>query len=190
MFKRILVPSFRHVQHRNSHNLLSVTESDGVRNITMVDGKTRNCLSMAMMESLIDEIRRNEDDKTLRVIVLSSTGPVFSAGHNLKELSPDKGYASQKNVFIKCHELIRSIHNSPLPVISKIDGLAAGESGDWRYYGCQLSFTFSRRFATRRFMWHRNLQFKELVFDPRRKLRHFLQHARHRNFSSDPKNEV
>lgn len=127
MFKRILVPSFRRLHVRGNHNLLQVTEVDGVRNITMVDGKTRNCLSFAMMESLIKEIKRNESDKSLRVIVLSSTGPVFSAGHNLKELSHDKGYESQRNVFNKCHELINSIIYSPLPVIAKIDGLAAGE---------------------------------------------------------------
>lgn len=127
MFKRLAVPSLRYIQTRNSSNLLTVTEVDGVRSITMVDSKTRNCLSMSMMENLIQEIKRNENEKSLRVIVLSSTGPVFSAGHNLKELSPEKGYESQKNVFNKCHELIASIIASPLPVISKIDGLAAGK---------------------------------------------------------------
>lgn len=128
MLRRFLSPSLNYVSIRKNHNLLSVTESDGIRNIQMVDGKTRNCLSIAMMESLMREIKRNEDDKSLRIIVISSTGPVFSAGHNLKELSPDKGYESQKAVFNKCHELINSIIHSPLPVISRIDGLAAGKN--------------------------------------------------------------
>lgn len=128
MFKRFLLPTCKHLHVRKNHNLLSVTEADGVRNIQMVDGKTRNCMSMAMMDGLINEIKQTEDDKTLRVIVLSSTGPVFSAGHNLKELSADKGYENQRNVFNKCHELIKSIIHSPVPVISKIDGLAAGET--------------------------------------------------------------
>jgi len=78
-----------------------------------------------MMENIMSEIKRNESDKSLRVIVLSSTGPVFSAGHNLKELSPDKGYESHKKVFNKCHELIKTINLSPVPIIAKIDGLAA-----------------------------------------------------------------
>jgi enoyl-CoA hydratase/carnithine racemase len=130
MFKRFAVPSLRFIQTRNSSNLLSVKEADGIRSICMVDAKTRNCLSMVMMENLIQEIKRNEDDKSLRVIVLSAAGHVFSAGHNLKELSPDKGYESQKNVFNKCHELITSIATSPVPVISKIDGLAAGKRLD------------------------------------------------------------
>jgi len=126
MFRRILVPSLKHLHVRRNHNLLQVTESSGVRNITLSDHKTRNCLSLEMMENLIKEIKRNESDKSLRVIVLSSSGPVFSAGHNLKELSPDKGYDSQRQVFSKCHELINTIIHSPLPVIAKVDGLAAG----------------------------------------------------------------
>lgn len=80
-----------------------------------------------MMENLIAEIKRNEDDKSLRVIVLSSSGSVFSAGHNLKELSYDKGYESHRQIFLTCHELINTIIQSPCPVIAKIDGLAAGE---------------------------------------------------------------
>ena len=127
MFRRVLIPSLNRLSVRNNHNIIAVTESDGIRNITLADSKTRNSLSMAMMENLLNEIKRNENDKSLRIIVLSSTGPVFSAGHNLKELSPDKGYENQKKVFNKCHELINAIRDSPLPIIAKIDGLAAGE---------------------------------------------------------------
>lgn len=46
----------------------------------------RNSLSLAMMENLIEAINANKNDTTLRAIVLSATGNVFSAGHNLKEL--------------------------------------------------------------------------------------------------------
>ena len=127
MLKRFLVPSLRFDQARYYSSLLSVTEVDGIRNIKMVDEKTRNCLSMSMMENLIQEIKQNENDQSLRLIVLSSSGPVFSAGHNLKELAPEKGYESHKKVFNRCHELITSIISSPVPIISKIDGLVAGK---------------------------------------------------------------
>lgn len=128
MFKRLLStsPPLSLISHiRRSHNLITVKECDGLKNIIFNDHKTRNSLSMAMMNCLIDEIKKNENDKNLRVIVLSSTGPVFSAGHNLKELSPEKSYEDRKNVFNKCHELINCIINSPLPIIAKVDGLAA-----------------------------------------------------------------
>lgn len=123
MFKRLL--SLPYSQIRRSHNLITVKEADGLRNIILNDHKTRNSLSLAMMNCLIEEIKKNEDDKSLRIILLSSTGSVFSAGHNLKELSPDKSYKDRKNVFDKCHELITCIVKSPVPIIAKVDGLAA-----------------------------------------------------------------
>jgi len=40
-----------------------------------------------MLKTLVTEIKRDEDNKDLRSIVLmSEPGKVFSAGHNLKEL--------------------------------------------------------------------------------------------------------
>ena len=107
---------------------LSVTESNGIRNIKLQDHKTRNSLSFKMMDELIDAIKSNEDDKSLRVIVLSADGSIFSAGHNLKELSTDKGYDNQKKIFDKCHDLMKTIIKSQVPIISKVDGLAAGKT--------------------------------------------------------------
>lgn len=191
MFKRFLVPSFRLIQSRNSSNLLTVSEVDGVRNITMVDGKTRNCLSMSMMENLIQEIKQNENDKSLRVIVLSSSGPVFSAGHNLKELAPEKGYESHKNVFDKCHELITSIVTSPLPVISKIDGLAAGKLKLLTLIDEKLIRNiYSCWFTASCFLRYYGLQPKKQLFYARGEFWNFLQYTRNCNFSSDTSNEV
>lgn len=46
----------------------------------------RNSLSIAMMQGLIDNISNKQNDNDLRVIVIEGEGPIFSAGHNLKEL--------------------------------------------------------------------------------------------------------
>lgn len=126
MFGRLfLFTAAFNCQIRRSHSLITVKREDGLKNITLNDYKTRNSLSMAMMSGLIEEIKRDENDKQLRIIVLSSTGSVWSAGHNLKELTPDKSYEDRKGVFDKCHELINCIINSPVPVVAKVDGLAA-----------------------------------------------------------------
>lgn len=39
-----------------------------------------------MMTHLLEAINQNKDDISLRAIVLSAKGNVYSAGHNLKEL--------------------------------------------------------------------------------------------------------
>ena len=44
----------------------------------------RNALSLGMLQQLQRDL--DPDDPDLRVIVLAHVGPVFSAGHDLKEL--------------------------------------------------------------------------------------------------------
>ncbi|XP_055372320.1 enoyl-CoA hydratase domain-containing protein 3, mitochondrial-like isoform X3 [Condylostylus longicornis] len=85
---------------------------------------------MDMMAELYNEITRNLENEALRVIVLSSTGPVFSAGHNLKEIS-DVGPEKSRKIFDRLLSIIKAIQKAPVPVIAKVDGLVTGA-------GCQL----------------------------------------------------
>jgi len=52
----------------------------------LCDYVIRNALSLAMLESLKDRLTQDVDGLDLRVIVLRANEPVFSSGHNLKEL--------------------------------------------------------------------------------------------------------
>lgn len=84
------------------------------------------------MSELITQIKRNKQNEELRCIVLSADGSsVFSAGHNLKELTTDTGREFHQQVFRKATELMMQIRESPVPIIAKVDGLAAAA-------GCQL----------------------------------------------------
>lgn len=46
----------------------------------------RNALSLEMLKQLKSDLLRDVDNVSLRCIVLSAEGKVFSSGHNLKEL--------------------------------------------------------------------------------------------------------
>lgn len=46
----------------------------------------RNSLSLEMMDEILENLTKNQNDSNLRCVVLSGKGSVFSAGHNLKEL--------------------------------------------------------------------------------------------------------
>ncbi|XP_011688066.1 PREDICTED: enoyl-CoA hydratase domain-containing protein 3, mitochondrial [Wasmannia auropunctata] len=110
---------------------VETTEGSGVRTICLSDSSSLNSLSLEMLKTLVREIKRDEDNKDLRSIVLTSAhGKVFSAGHNLKELTVANA-KSHKDVFEICSELMRAISQSPVPVIAAVDGLAAAA-------GCQL----------------------------------------------------
>lgn len=85
---------------------------------------------MPMMEDILNDLTTDIHKESLRCIVLTSTGAVWSAGHNLKELTDDKS-DKHREVFAKLSEIIMHMYKSPVPVIAKVDGLAAAA-------GCQL----------------------------------------------------
>lgn len=83
------------------------------------------------MNSILEDLTADWQNKELRAIILTAKGPVWSAGHNLKELVPEKGVKYQTEVFNKLSEVILNIYKAPVPVIAKVNGLAAAA-------GCQL----------------------------------------------------
>ncbi|XP_033226888.1 enoyl-CoA hydratase domain-containing protein 3, mitochondrial isoform X2 [Belonocnema kinseyi] len=107
-------------------------EIDGVRTIILNHEKSRNALSLEMIKILLYNISRNLDNHELRSIVIrAAPGKVFSAGHNLKELTTKNGSSHHQSVFETCELVMRAIMQCPVPVIAAVDGLAAAA-------GCQL----------------------------------------------------
>ena len=69
-------------------SILHVKQTDeGVLRLTMDDQRTRNALSEGMMQSFNEEITKASSNDFIRVIVIASNGPVFSAGHDLKKIT-------------------------------------------------------------------------------------------------------
>jgi enoyl-CoA hydratase/carnithine racemase len=107
--------------------------------LTLNRAKARNSLSESMLDQLSAEFQRIAQDKSIRVVVLASTGTVFSAGHDLKELEShrqdaDGGRAFYEKTFAKCSAVMQAIANLPQPVIACVQGVATAA-------GCQLVAT-------------------------------------------------
>lgn len=95
-----------------------------------------NALSIALMETLKAELEAAGASKEVRVVILSANGKLFSAGHDLKELTQhradqDRGRAFFKKTMELCAELMQTIVYLPKPVIAEVNGLATAA-------GCQL----------------------------------------------------
>ncbi|GFR70530.1 enoyl-CoA hydratase domain-containing protein 3, mitochondrial [Elysia marginata] len=112
--------------------LTLTTEQNGIRTIYLNDPKKRNALSLAMLESLHHDLKRDQED--LRVIILKAKGHVFSAGHDLKELTPETGEDFHEKVFKTCTSVMNLIQDLDVPVIAQVNGLATAA-------GCQLVAT-------------------------------------------------
>ncbi len=142
------------VTEKMEDTAIVLTQRHGrVELVTLNRAKSRNSLSEAMLDQLISELHRIGNDKTARVVVLASTGTVFSAGHDLKELEAhrsdtDGGRAFYERTFKKCSELMQSIVNLPQPVIACVQGVATA-AGCQLVASCDLAIAASNsKFAT------------------------------------------
>ncbi|XP_016072430.1 PREDICTED: enoyl-CoA hydratase domain-containing protein 3, mitochondrial [Miniopterus natalensis] len=84
-----------------------------------------------MLKSLQSDILHEAESKDLKVIIISAEGPVFSSGHDLKELTDEQRPEYHAEVFQTCSEVMMLIQNHPVPVIAMVNGLATAA-------GCQL----------------------------------------------------
>ncbi|MBX4858680.1 enoyl-CoA hydratase [Rhizobium sophorae] len=115
--------------------LLTRSLRDGVLRLVL-NNPPANVLSIALLEALMEQLDTAAAEPDVRVVVIASTGNVFSAGHDLKELTAhrvdeDQGVGFFERSFRLCADLMLKIAHLPKPVIAEIDGLATAA-------GCQL----------------------------------------------------
>ena len=104
--------------------------------VTLNRSQTRNTLSEAMLSALGKAFGEIAEDRSVRAVVLAANGPVFSAGHDLKELTahrtlPDGGRAYFHQIMQACSAVMQMIVRLPQPVIAAVEGTATAA-------GCQL----------------------------------------------------
>jgi enoyl-CoA hydratase/carnithine racemase len=133
--------------------VLSETLENGIRRIILNQPKRRNTLSRAMIANLSRLLQEAENDANIRVVILAANGPVFSAGHDLRELagardSEDNGAAFFTTVMQECSALMQQIVNLSKPVIAEVAGVATA-AGCQMVASCDLAVAAkSARFAT------------------------------------------
>jgi len=107
-----------------------------------------NALSIAAMDALQRALDAARDDDSIRVVVIAGSGKLFSAGHDLKEMTAHRrdaegGRAFFEQTFATCSRLMQSIVELPKPVIAEVDGIATAA-------GCQLVATCDLAIASDR----------------------------------------
>ena len=108
-----------------------LVERDGpVATVVLDVPARRNALSLALMESLTAELATIAADTETRAVVLGATGPVFSSGHDLREIA-DADPDGHARIFDACSRLMLTIHRMPQPVVARVQGVATAA-------GCQL----------------------------------------------------
>jgi enoyl-CoA hydratase/carnithine racemase len=105
--------------------------SGGVCRLTLNRPERRNPLSSEMIAALRAALAQVARDRGLGVVVLAAAGPVFCAGHDLRELALSRDPLAARQIFTACSELMLEIQRLPQPVIARVHGVATAA-------GCQL----------------------------------------------------
>jgi enoyl-CoA hydratase/carnithine racemase len=118
---------------------LLIERRNGVLLLTLARPDRRNSLSEAMLHALQTAIADAGADPAVRAVVLAAQGPVFCAGHDLKELTAhrsdaDRGRAFTDALMRQCSTVMQAILKCPKPVIAAVQGTASAA-------GCQLVAT-------------------------------------------------
>ena len=126
--------------------LLKDKIDNGILRLTLNNSKNQNTLSELMIDSLKKAFSDAATDQSIKVIILAANGPIFCAGHDLKEItdarkSQDSGTDYFKQLFDSCSELMQMIVSNPKPVIAEVDGIATAA-------GCQLVASCDLALAT------------------------------------------
>lgn len=105
--------------------------------LTLNRPKQRNPMSSHMIAALTNAIAAANENPAVRVIVITGSGPVFSAGHDLKEMSRQEDETQTqreervRKILLDCSRMMMGIVHSPKAVIASVQATATAA-------GCQL----------------------------------------------------
>ena len=92
----------------------------------------RNALSLELMQDMLVKLDQVAQDPDIRVVVIRGNGPMFSAGHDLKEMAgSDKDLHHFRRIFSTCNRMMLRLQQLPQPVMAQVHGIATAA-------GCQL----------------------------------------------------
>ena len=129
-------------------DLLLRHDNQGVARLTLNRPAARNALSMGLMNALNTQLIAIATDQSVKVVIVAASGPVFCAGHDLREIRATPTRAAYEQVFACCSALMQRIIHIPKPVIAQVHGVATA-AGCQLVASCDLAVAAeSARFAT------------------------------------------
>jgi 2-(1,2-epoxy-1,2-dihydrophenyl)acetyl-CoA isomerase len=114
---------------------VEVVDDGGVRRITLDRPDKRNAMTLAMFEAVTDAVEGAVADDAVRVVVIRGRGDHFCAGAEIgtggrtdgaeKPAKPRTGHL-QRNLRVSPHRMIRTLFEAEIPIVTGVQGYAAG----------------------------------------------------------------
>jgi 2-(1,2-epoxy-1,2-dihydrophenyl)acetyl-CoA isomerase len=105
---------------------------DGIATLTLNRPDVFNAFNEQQSFDVIDALKKTEKDKSIRVLIITGAGKAFCSGQDLKSIASVKKRSLSESLYKRYNPMIRAIRNLPIPVVAKVNGVAAGA-------GCSLA---------------------------------------------------
>jgi 2-(1,2-epoxy-1,2-dihydrophenyl)acetyl-CoA isomerase len=99
---------------------------DGVATLTLNRPEVFNAFNEQQSADVMDALKKVERDSNVRVLVLTGSGKAFCSGQDLKSISGAKERSLAESLQKRYNPMIRAMRNLPVPIICKLNGVAAG----------------------------------------------------------------
>ena len=108
--------------------LLSEIDEHGRATITLNRPEMHNAFDDTLINSLIGELKRLEQDRSVRMVMLAARGKSFSSGADLNWMRRMADYSFEENLTdaIELAELMKTLANLSKPTVALVQGAAIG----------------------------------------------------------------
>ena len=133
------------------------TAGEGVALVTLDRADKKNALSIALRDQVSDELDRLAADESVKVVVITGAGDVFSAGFDLREFEQPE---LADELWASSDRFHATVLQFPLPVVAAVNGPALAGGFDLAVM-CDLRVAAdTARFA------HPEITFGDVVYGP------------------------
>ena len=126
---------------------LSCERAGAYVTVTLNRPERRNCLSSAVLGELEHAFASTGEVDDVAGIVLASTGPVFSSGHDLGEMAT-LGEPELRGLFDACTRAMKAMAAAPQVVVAQVQGLATAAGAQLAASADLVVASENARFAT------------------------------------------
>lgn len=121
-------------------NTILYEENNGVGVLRVNRPEARNALNWEAQQGFVRAVTAAAESRSLRVLIITGTGPTFVAGGDLKELAGEMTPEAGVRLNRIMSEALEQLAKLPLPVLAAVNGDAAGG-------GCEIIAACDLRLA-------------------------------------------